>query len=216
MSETLLALDAARFGFGGRVVVHVPAFALRAGELVAFVGPNGSGKTTLLRGLAGLLTPQHGTRRLAAGVRVGWVPQQDRIDPAVPMSARDVVAQSFCASLRPWQRPDARALGRVAEALAACGAADFASARWSTLSGGQRQRALVARALAVGADVLLLDEPTASLDVDAEQRVFDLLDALRRRGRIGIALVTHAREALGERADRVILVARGVLRAEAA
>lgn len=216
LDAPLLRLEQADLGYAGRVVLEATSLALRAGELVTLLGPNGSGKTTLLRVLAGLEAPLSGRRIPRPGLRLGYVPQRERIDPLVPLRAADVVRLGTFGDLRPWQAGGRALRDRVRDALERCRALDLAGRPWRALSGGQRQRVLVARALASRPDLLLLDEPTAGLDAEAEAGIVKLLHALRTEEGIAVCIASHQLEALAGRADRALRIAFGTLREEAA
>lgn len=164
-------------------------------DYVAVVGPNGSGKSTLLKILLGLLRPTAGTVRVfgsePAEMRrwIGYVPQHASIDLDFPADAMDVVLMGRLGGA-PWAwRYSEEDREAAAAALRRVDAADLAHRRLSELSGGQRQRVLIARALAADAKMLLLDEPTASVDRRMERSIYDLLHELNAR--IPIVLVTH-------------------------
>ncbi len=153
----LLGCQAISKAYGTRSLFDALSFVLFEGDRVGLVGPNGAGKSTLLRILAGLETPDRGTRAVRGGVRVGYVPQ----DPVLPPggTVEEVVAAPL-AGLDAGDRP-----GRIALALGRAGFADGRAAV-DTLSGGWRKRLAIARELAAAPDVLLMDEPTNHLDVD--------------------------------------------------
>jgi zinc transport system ATP-binding protein len=176
-------------------VLEGVSLALARNDYAAILGPNGSGKTTLLKLLLGLVRPERGsvcvlgtTPRQARG-RVGYVPQHFRFDPAFPLSVEDLVLMG---RLR-----RARMLGgygkedrRVARAmLDKVELGDLVHRQIGTLSGGQLQRALIARALALEPELLLLDEPTASLDERIGHSVWELLDELSAE--MTVLLVSH-------------------------
>jgi len=215
-AAALLTAEAADFGYEGRAVVHGASLAIRPGELVIVLGSNGSGKTTLLRGLLGFVAPLGGRVARREGLRIGYVPQRETLDPLYPLSGFDVARLGSWRDLPFWRFSGARERARTQEALEACQAEGFALQRYARLSGGQRQRVLLARALATQPDLLLLDEPTAGIDPDAEKGILELLRGLRDRRGLAIWMVTHRVQAIAGLADRTLVVSDGRLRWEAA
>jgi len=213
---SLLHLEKVDFGYEGRPVVRGASLAVRADEFAVVLGSNGSGKTTLMRGLLGLLPPLSGRVIRRPGLRIGYVPQRETLDPLYPLSAFDVTVQGTWRDLRPWQPGGTRQRARAHEALEACHAGPLARQRYAELSGGQRQRVLLARALATGPELLLLDEPTAGLDPGAERAILAMLRELRRTRRVAIWMVTHHLHAIGGLADRTVSVESGRVAEECA
>nr|WP_218851780.1 ABC transporter ATP-binding protein [Nocardioides panaciterrulae] len=179
---------------GGRPVLRGIDLTVEPGEVLAVIGANGSGKSTLVRTALGLVPTCRGEVRLfgtplrefAEWHRVGFVPQRSAAAGGVPASVREVVASGRLSRrrlLRPTSRADRDA---VAEALDQVGLADRARDAFATLSGGQQQRVLVARALVSGPDLLLLDEPTAGVDLLSQEQ---LAATLRRLVDLGTTLV---------------------------
>ena len=193
---TLLSARGIARRFGPRVALAPVDLQLEPGEVVALVGPNGAGKSTLLSILAGALDPSEGTVERPA--RVGWVPQ--RSAHYGRLTARE--------NLRLFAALEGVAPGRADEL-----AVEFElpeGTRASNLSVGNRQRLDVALALLAAPDVLLLDEPTASLDPHQRARVWEIARAVADRG--GAVLVaTHHWEELGGRADRTLELVEGQL-----
>jgi iron complex transport system ATP-binding protein len=191
---------------------------LRGASVHAILGPNGAGKTTLLRVAAGLLRPSTGrvsfagqsVHRLRPRQRarcIAIVPQG--LEAIPPTSVEDFVDGGRYA----WRDSEASDRRAVRDALERTGLATFAERPLASLSGGERQRALVARALAQDAPILLCDEPTASLDVDQQIAVLEILAAESCRGR-AVVLVTHELNLASQFADRVTLLHEGRIRAE--
>jgi zinc transport system ATP-binding protein len=197
-------------------VVHGASLVVRPNEFVALIGSNGSGKTTLLRGLLGFLPPLAGRVVRRPDLRIGYVPQRETLDPLYPLSAQQVVRTGSWRDLPFWRPAGARERARTREALEACRAADFASQRYAALSGGQRQRVLLARALATDPELLLLDEPTAGIDPDAERGILDLLRGLRDSRGLSVWMVTHHVQAVAGRADRSLVLSGGRVQRDAA
>jgi iron complex transport system ATP-binding protein len=218
-------LSARRVGvsLGGRVILEAVDLTARPGEVTAIVGPNGSGKTTLLRALGCLIdvsgevrSGDTDLRALAPperARRVAYLPQTSELRAA--LSVRQVVALGRY-SARPGlfvhTRGDDAAVER---ALARVGLAALAERSYPTLSGGQKRLVLLARALATGAPTLLLDEPTASLDVRHALELFELLASLAREG-YTIAIVLHDLDDVQRHAAHAVLLDRGRVQASGA
>jgi ABC-type Mn2+/Zn2+ transport system ATPase subunit len=209
MHTPLLQVEEADFGYEGRAIVHRASLEIHADEFVVLVGSNGSGKSTLMRGILGLLPPLAGRVERRAGLRIGYVPQRETLDPLYPLSAADVVMLGAARDLRPWQLIRKLDRDRAHAALAACGATGFAAQRYAALSGGQRQRVLLARALATDPELLLLDEPTAGVDPEAERSLLDLLGQLARTRHLAVWMVTHHLHSIAGRFDRIATVDEG-------
>lgn len=182
--------------FGAHVALQPTNVRLAEGELVALVGPNGAGKSTLLSILAGSLSPSAGTVERRA--TVGWVPQR-------PAHYARLTARENLELFASLEHAPATRVGELLDAFALPG-----DVRAAALSVGNRQRLDVALALIPSPRVLLLDEPTASLDPDQRRRLWDIAERLRAEG--GAVLVaTHHWEELAGRADRTLELSEGRL-----
>ncbi|HEU4622622.1 MAG TPA: ABC transporter ATP-binding protein [Burkholderiaceae bacterium] len=202
--------------FKGRRVVDEVSLTLHHGEYTAIVGPNGAGKSTLLSMLAGVARADAGEVRLAhrpmhawssreRARRVAWLAQQS--DAGGELAARDIVRLGRLPRHGLFGAYDARDEAEVEAAMAETECAAFASRRLNELSGGERQRVLLARALAVRASVLLLDEPTTHLDVPHQRALARSLVAQARRGVAVVAVLHDLTLALA--ADRVVVMRLG-------
>lgn len=192
-AELVIQVRNLSFSYDTHPVLQEVSFAVRRGEYVTMVGPNGGGKTTLLRLLLGLERPGKGSVRLFGGPpervrdRIGYMPQHAHLDPQFPITVEDVVLMGRLKRGKgPYTRRDREA---ARDSLAEVGLVEYRDHSFSALSGGQRQRVLLARALAGRPQLLLLDEPTASVDVDVEQRLQAILDELSRS--MTIIMATH-------------------------
>jgi zinc transport system ATP-binding protein len=206
----VVRLDDVTFGYGGAPTLKDVALTVHEGDFACFVGPNGGGKTTLFKLILGLLQPQRGRVRVFGQapedgrIRIGYVPQYQIFDPHFPIRVIDVVRMGLLG--RKVERPKEV----CAQALQAIGLEGRAGDWFSSLSGGQRQRVLVGRALATEADLLMLDEPTASVDAAAAEIILDLLHQLQ--GRRTVMLVTHSAHVVGRFIDMVYCVNNDVHR----
>jgi len=179
---------------GGRVVLEDVCLDIRAGDYMAILGPNASGKTTLLKVLLGLIEPDRGTVRVLGGSprrarqRIGYVPQHSRFDLSFPIRVEDVVLMGRLGQGHVG-RPSRADRAAADEALARVEIEDIAHRPIGTLSGGQLQRVLIARALVRQPALLLLDEPTASLDERVGRNVWELFEELSHE--MTVVVVTH-------------------------
>lgn len=213
----MLEAEALAFGYGARVVGRGVSLALAAGETLAVLGGNGSGKTTLFRTLLGLLPPLAGVVRIdgadvldlgpaARARRLAYVPQYQSTGFA--FTVYEAVLMGRAANVGWFDQPGARDRAAAAEALDRVGIARLAHRPLTAISGGERQLALIARALAQGAGILVLDEPTANLDYGNKLRVLAELERLRAEG-CTILFSTHEPDHALAHADRALLLADG-------
>ena len=198
--------------YGGEPVLRSLSFRVRPGELLGVIGPNGGGKTTLLRSLLGLVPGNrgqvllHGQRLSAFRQRLAYVPQQAQVDWDYPLTVAELVAMGTAPRTAWWQRTDASLPVRLAQALAAVDLTAMATAPVSQLSGGQRQRAMLARALMADAELVLLDEPFAGVDLVSQALIWRVLEGLKCERKM-LLLVHHELSEI-TRADRLMLVSR--------
>ncbi len=180
------------------------------GSFLPFVGPNGSGKTTLLRAILGLLPLRSGTIETPFDlVPAGFVPQHQSIDLLFPVTARDIVRMGLFPKLGWWRRPSASDEASIDDLLKRFGLDNHGAKSFNELSGGMRQKILIARALASGADVLVMDEPTAALDACSEMEVIRLLHDLSQGHGKTVLFAQHGLEQIRALTDRICRVGRG-------
>lgn len=166
-----------------------------AGDFIGIIGPNGGGKSTLLKVILGLLPQQSGeVRVMGLDVRqgrqyIGYVPQFVEADRAFPISVWDAVGIGVLTGWRPFRRFSAQDHAKIEDALSVVGMLHLRKKVMGELSGGQRQRVFIARALVSDPKILLLDEPTASVDPNATSDVYELLSHLNQR--MAILLISH-------------------------
>jgi len=198
------------FSYDSIPVLQGVNLSILTGQKVCMVGPNGGGKTTLVKLILGLLKPTRGRVRVFGGSpvterkRIGYVPQHVAFDPKFPVSVIDVVLMGRLGQtgvLGPYRRGDRQA---ASGALEAVGLGDLAKRAFSDLSGGQRQRVLIARAIASGPELLLLDEPTANLDIGVEADFHELLEQLSEK--LTLVMVSHDVGFVSQLVDKVVCV----------
>jgi zinc transport system ATP-binding protein len=208
-------LDGVSFGYRpGRAVLRGIDLVVEPGEFVAVAGPNGGGKTTLVRLVLGLERPDTGEALLfgepahafSRRATLGYLPQRAQVAIGAPVTVRELVASGRLAAgglLGPLRRRD-RAI--VDDAIARVGLEELAGLPLATLSGGQQQRAFIAKALAGEPALLVLDEPTTGVDVEAQEALAALLDRLHRELAVTVIYVSHEFGAVERFVERLVLV----------
>jgi len=202
-------------GFGRHRIVDDVNIHTHPGDLVTLIGTNGSGKSTLLKTLAGMISPITGSVEVLGGApgsnptRVAYLPQHPVSSHTLPLRARDVAAMGRYAHLGLFGRESPTDRSIVRDALHRAGADDFADKPLRELSGGQQQRTHLAQVLARRAEVILLDEPTAGLDIVGKRAVAEIIAAERARG-VTVVMATHDL-ADAESATAVLLLAQRVV-----
>ena len=205
---------------GGRRVLQDCSFTFPSGTFTGILGPNGAGKTTLLGLCNGLVTPTSGrivsldvtvTPRSGQALRkrIGYVAQWRVIDPRQPITVFESVLSGTYGKLGMFRRPGKHEQHLTEESLAAVSASHLSDRPLGHLSGGEAQRVAIARALVQEPELLLLDEPTASLDWNARREILQLIGQLRQKYYLTVAMVTHELNALLDLCDRVILMKSG-------
>jgi len=212
-----LELDRVTVSLGGRAVVRDVSLAVPEGEWIGLIGPNGAGKTTLLRAVAGLVRhegriavlgrPTAALRRRELAQLVAVVPQEPSTPPWMTVSEYVLTGRTpHLGVLAREGRGDLEATRRALERLDLLG---YAGRPLGTLSGGEKQRAVVARALAQEASVIVLDEPTAALDIGHQQQALELLDALRAESALTLVAAMHDLTLAAQYVDRMVLLDDG-------
>ena len=177
-SETLVTLENAGLERAGRWLVRGVDLSVRKGEIVTLIGPNGSGKSTTAKLALGIHRPTEGRAHRSGGLTVGYVPQKVSVDWTLPLSVRRF--------MRLTKRLDDR---QIDQALESTGIGHLAQAEVRTLSGGEFQRAMLARAIAVKPDFMVLDEPVQGVDFSGEIALYELISRIRDDLACGILLI---------------------------
>lgn len=202
----------------GHRALHDATFHLKGGTICALVGVNGSGKSTLFKSIMGFIRPDRGAVRInGRPVRdalrenlVAYVPQSEEVDWQFPVNVTDVAMMGRYGAMNFLRVPRATDKVAVEESLRRVSMWDFRDRQIGELSGGQKKRVFLARALAQGARIILLDEPFTGVDVKTEEAIITLLRELRAAGCI-ILVSTHNLGSVPEFCDQVVLINRTVL-----
>ena len=209
--STLLSLHQVNIGYLGKTVLRNVSLDIASGESVAILGSNGSGKTTFLKTIAGIFPVLSGEIRFTspeAGrpVRIGYVPQRMSMDGVLPLTVVEVVEMGTYGSLKPWQGLKAQEQESVNWSLNCVDIENLRHKLYWELSGGQQQRVLIARAMVSHPDLLVLDEPLASLDRDSVRSMVALLGKLKMGTGMTLLWADHFLPALQEVVQEVLLI----------
>ena len=214
MGKTAIHFQNVFFSYEKEDVLRDVSFDVFSSEFIGVIGPNGGGKTTALKLMMGFLNPSRGEITVfdrspkEARIEIGYVPQVNIYDKEFPISALEVVLTG-CISKARWFGTIPKEMKiKARKALEQVGLVDLQSRPFGALSGGQTQKVLIARALISNPKLLLLDEPTANIDVESENAIFKLLSELKKEKTI--VIVTHNFEAILKYAERVLCFQREV------
>jgi ABC-type Mn2+/Zn2+ transport system ATPase subunit len=200
-------------GYRDRPVIADLSFAVERGDFLGIVGPNGAGKSTILKAMLGLIAPRAGRVIYEAEVhrdlRFGYVPQRYSLDGIYPLSVRAIVRMARYANAGLLRRPGPEDERVVDHALDAVDIRRLAGRQLGQLSGGQRQRALIARALATEANLLVLDEPTDGMDLKSTHAILGLMRRLNRDEGLTVIFVSHQLNEVANYVDRLLLIDEG-------
>lgn len=213
-NKSIISIERLSFSYDTMAVLEDVDLSVHDNDFIWIVGPNGGGKTTLLKLMLGLLSPKTGIIQVfdkapvEVRTRMGYMPQVANLDLKFPANVLDIAMMGRLGNgtrFGPFRRRDKQA---AAKALKETGLYDLRHRSFSALSGGEQRRLLIARALACEPEILLLDEPTANLDLVAEKELFIMLKSLNER--LTIILVSHEPAFVSEFVKRVICVNRTV------
>lgn len=214
----ILRLRGVTLGYPGITALSDVSFEVEKGEYVGIIGPNGSGKSTVLKGILGLLPVLKGEIHVfgnpqvrAVRKHIGYVPQKNKNDIDFPALVKEVVVMGLYAQIGWIRRVDKAHWGMVEESLALVGMDKFMNRPFRDLSGGEQQRVLIARAIVSRPELLLLDEPTAAVDISAQYSILETLESLNRDHGITMVMVTHDVNEMVHFADKILLLNKRVI-----
>jgi zinc transport system ATP-binding protein len=219
MARKLLKLDRVCFSYnGGRAALEDVSFEVSEGEVIGIAGPNGAGKTTLLRLIVGLLKPTSGSIRKLfpesgeGRQGISYLPQNiQRLDSNFPATVREVVSTGLYSRIGIMGKLTEKDGTAIDRAIQNVDMRKFRDAQVTSLSGGQLQRALIARALVSEPALLIMDEPTAAVDLAGEEEFYMLLKRVNEVYGVAVMLVSHDVYSLIEHTDRLLYMNRRVL-----
>jgi ABC-type cobalamin/Fe3+-siderophores transport system ATPase subunit len=222
MYDPIIDIRNAVVSYREDVALQDASLIVKSGDFVGIIGPNGAGKTTLLTLINGLAKLLHGRVRVldqdivsgsshSLRKRIGYVAQVQNIDPRMPMSVRDVVMIGRYGRLGLMKRPSKSDWEAVEKALELVGMYHLRTRPIGHLSGGEQQRAAIARCLAQGPEILLLDEPTASLDWRAKTDILELVKRIHDTQRLTTLFVTHDLSCLPMACNRAVIMKEGFI-----
>lgn len=202
----------------GHTALRNASFSVPTGTITALVGVNGAGKSTLFKAIMNFVPLAKGhvevlgrpVRDALKGRMIAYVPQAEDVDWSFPVLVEDVVMMGRYGHMGFLRRPKPADREAVAAALARVNMSEYRHRQIGELSGGQRKRVFLARALAQNAEVILLDEPFAGVDIKTEDQIIELLKALRDEGRV-MLVATHNLGSVPEFCDHVVVVAHGTV-----
>ena len=202
---------------GGRIALDRVSMTLDRGMLLGLIGPNGAGKTTLLEVILGEIEPEQGEvlldgiprkKAMAAGFTIGYLPQKHYFEQIIPVTGLRAVTMARYGRIGVLKRVRKSDKEAAMEAMRLVGAEDLADRLVTEVSGGQLQRIMIARALASGSSLLLLDEPEAGVDMETADRFMKLIAKLRDELDLGIILVSHDIGMITRHADAIACINR--------
>tara|TARA_B100000530_G_scaffold302649_1_gene224595 strand:+ start:103 stop:954 length:852 start_codon:yes stop_codon:yes gene_type:complete len=201
--DPIIEVDEATFAYGRNIILESVEMQIHESEFWCFIGPNGEGKTTLIKALLGALRPKRGFIRLrpdfARRTRIGFVPQNCDLNPTVPTTIKSFVVQGTAG----LPVAESKLKQRVLKSLEVMGIQHIRDRSIWKVSGGQRQRAMVARALVRDPLLMIVDEPTAGLDLAASSGLLKTITDLNRQHGITVIFVTHDLQLAGHHASHV-------------
>ncbi len=221
-SETiapLVRIHRAALGYPGAApVLRGVELAFYPGDFFPILGINGSGKSTFLKTVVGILAPIEGLVEAAETngrpLRVGYIPQSETLDPIFPLTVREVALMGVYGSLRPGRFLHREHRSLAGSCLEETEVGELAETPFATLSGGQKQRVLLARALAVEPDLLVLDEPTAGIDALGEHKIMELIRRINRERAVAVLMASHNLKMVREFSSRLLWVHDGTVSIE--
>lgn len=202
----LLELENITIGYGKKALLNINDIAIDRNQFWGVLGPNGSGKSTLLKTILGLLKPVQGSIKSENGIVFGYVPQNESFDTIYPISVYDLVAMGRYSRVPAGRRLSNKDDDVIVESLEKVGVSHLKDRTFRSLSGGEKQRSLLARAIAGDPDILVLDEPTAAVDIKGEAQIMSLVKSIKEKNGLSVLMVSHFLNTISAFSDHIILI----------
>lgn len=213
MNNEIINLSNVTIGYGKTAIVEGINLSIYENDFLGIVGPNGAGKTTLLKTLLGNLKPLSGAVAKKDTLRFGYVPQRDTVQPLLPYTVQDVVIMGRYSLMSTFGKPSDKDYEIVDASLEKVGILELKDFNYNSLSGGQRQRTLIARALAVEPNIMILDEPTNGMDTPSHHALLNLISLLHKDKNLTILLVSHLLSDVANGVKRLVLIEKNYFQA---
>ena len=202
----LIKLENAGIGYDGSTFIDRINFAICSNEFWGILGPNGSGKSTLLKTILKLIPPVSGKLLLYENLTFGYVPQYEKFDPIFPVSVYEIVSMGRYSRVKAGRRLSESDINVIDRSIDKAGISHLKNRPFRSLSGGEKQRTLLARSIAGEPDLLVLDEPTASVDIKGETEIMELVKKIQSERKLAVVMVSHFLNTVSEYSDHLILI----------
>lgn len=205
-TERLIRLENVSIGYKGKPILKDINISVSRGQSLSISGPNGGGKTTFLKTVVGLLPSIKGAIQRKDNIVFGYVPQNENFDPLFPISVTEIVAMGRYSRVPFCKRIKKQDWKIVDESIAKVDIEHLKNSNFNSLSGGEKQRTLIARAIAGEPDLLVLDEPTSSIDTKGEREIVSLIKKLTQGKSCSIIMVNHSTNTINNFAEKFVFI----------
>ena len=204
--QDLISLDNVVIGYDRTGMLDPISLKVESNQFWGVLGPNGSGKTTLLKTILSLISPVSGNLVWNENLVLGYVPQNEKFDSIFPISVKEIVSMGRYSRVGPGKRLSKDDYEIVERKIESVGIPHLKDRTFRSLSGGEQQRALLARAIVGEPDVIVLDEPTASVDIKGETEIMELVKKIQAESKAAVLMVSHFLNTVAEYSDHLILI----------
>lgn len=205
-SNTVAELINVSIGYQGKSILEGISLSIERGTIIGVIGPNGGGKSTFVKTILGLIPTVSGSVRYPDGITFGYVPQSPLLDRIFPLSVAEIVTMGTYSYVPFLKNPGSEEMGKVRNAVEKVGIKHLMHRPFRLLSGGEKQRALLARAIVSEPDLMILDEPTASVDMEGESEIMSLIDEMKGSKKFTIIMVSHYVDSLIEHSENFTII----------